>query len=84
MSVTYDDSVGVEVSSDSFWEVMPMFSPPWCRDQADRLFGGQGWGYEMNKPPKFFSQAFVGSRYSWAISEGRELTLLEKSDAQRG
>lgn len=23
MSVTYDDSVGVEVSSDSFWEVMP-------------------------------------------------------------
>lgn len=22
MSVTYDDSVGVEVSSDSFWEVM--------------------------------------------------------------
>lgn len=43
MSVTYDDSVGVEVSSDSFWEVMPPLLmhadlrllassvPWWCR-----------------------------------------------------
>lgn len=31
MSVTYDDAVGVEVSSDSFWEVSPeMYQGPGC------------------------------------------------------
>lgn len=71
MSVTYDDSVGVEVSSDSFWEVMPR---PFPHDAEIRLVPayqdcvwGVGWGDEHTPKP---------ARHLWSDLDGNRMAKL--------
>lgn len=72
MSVTYDDSVGVEVSSDSFWEVMPPLPAPDTEIRLIPARAGGGffwWGWmrgEVNiSPQQHASGLRAGRRQPW-------------------